>query len=212
MNTKRIATWTFLALLLPALAGCIEAAVVGIGAGAMMATDRRPSDTYLTDQVIELRAGNGIGEKYPNTVHVNITSYNRLVLITGEVPDAATKTDIEKIVSSKPNVKSTQNELRISGISSLGSRGNDALITGKVKARFIDYGKFPSHLVKVVTEGGSVYMMGLVTRNEGDAATEIASGTSGVLGVVKVFEYISPEEASRLDNHPASEAAKAPVR
>ena len=75
MNTKHIATWTFLALLLPALAGCIEAAVVGIGAGAMMATDRRPSDTYLTDQVIELRAGNGIGEKYPNTVHVNITAH-----------------------------------------------------------------------------------------------------------------------------------------
>ena len=101
MNTKHLATWTFLALLLPALAGCIEAAVVGIGAGAMMATDRRPSDTYLTDQAIELRAGNGIGEKYPNTVHVSITSYNRLVLITGEVPDAATKADIEKIVSSK---------------------------------------------------------------------------------------------------------------
>lgn len=212
MNTKRLATWACLALLLPILAGCFEAAVVGIGAGAMMATDRRPSDTYLTDEAIELRSSNSISGKYPNTVHINVTSYNRLVLITGEVPDAATKSDIEKIVGSKPNVKSTQNELRISGISSLGGRSNDSLITGKVKARFIEYGKFSSHLVKVVTEGGTVYLMGLVTRTEGDYATDIASGTSGVLGVVKMFEYISPEEANRLDNHPTSESAKAPVR
>ena len=208
---RKLATWTLLAALAPALAGCFGIAAVGIGAGALMASDRRSSDTYLTDEAIELRAGNSISEKYHDRVHVNVTSYNRTVLITGEVPDAATKADIEKIVAGKPNVKATQNELRISGLASLGGSSNDTLITSKVKARLVDYGKFSAHLVKVVTEGGTVYLMGLVTHNEGDDATQIARETSGVLGVVRVFEYISEDEAKRLDNRPA-DSSPAPVR
>lgn len=201
---QKFATWSLLAALAPTLSGCFGIAAVGMGAGALMLADRRPSETYLTDQGIELRAGNSINEKYNDRVHVNITSYNRTALITGEVPDAATKADIEQIVAAKPNVKATQNELRISGLSNLGARSNDTLITSKVKARFVDYGKFSANLVKVVTEGGTVYLMGLVTRNEGDAATEIARETSGVLGVVRLFEYISQEEANRLDHRPAN--------
>lgn len=212
MNIKqKLATWTLLAALAPTLAGCLGVAAVGIGAGALMVSDRRPSDTYVTDQAIELRANKGIGGKYGDRVHTNVTSYNRTVLITGEVPDAATKAEVERIVAAQPNVKATQNELRISGLASLGGSSNDALITSKVKARFVDYGKFSANLVKVVTEGGTVYLMGLVTRNEGDDATQIARETSGVLGVVRLFEYISEDEARRLDNRPA-DTSKAPVR
>jgi len=199
---KKISLWVLLALLLPALAGCFGVAVVGMGAGALMLSDRRPSETYVTDQGIELRAGNSISEKYHDRVHVNVTSYNRMVLITGEVPDAATKADVEQIVAGKPNVKATQNELKISGLSALGGRSNDSLITSKVKGRFIDYGKFSANIVKVVTENGTVYLMGLVTQREADAATQIARETSGVLGVVRLFEYITEQDAARLDNRP----------
>ena len=201
---KKFVPWVLIALLLPALAGCFGVAAVGMGAGVLMLADRRPSETYVTDQGIELRAGISISEKYRDKVHVNITSYNRTVLITGEVPDAATKADIEQIVAGKPNVKATQNELRISGLSNLGARSNDALITSKVKARFVDYARFSANLVKVVTEGGTVYLMGMVTQAEADAATGIARETSGVLGVVRLFEYISEQEAARIDNRPAS--------
>jgi osmotically-inducible protein OsmY len=134
------------------------------------------------------------------------------VLITGEVPDAATKANVEQIVAGKPNVKATQNELRISGLASLGSSSNDALITSKVKARFVDNGKFSANVIKVVTEAGTVYLMGLVTRNEGDDATQIARETSGVLGVVRLFEYLSEDEAMRLGSRPAETSNMAPVR
>ena len=197
---KKISLSVLLALLLPALAGCFGVAVVGMGAGALMLSDRRPSETYVTDQGIELRASNSISEKYHDRVHVNVTSYNRMVLITGEVPDAATKADVEQIVAGKPNVKATQNELKISGLSALGGRSNDSLITSKVKGRFIDYGKFSANIVKVVTENGTVYLMGLVTQREADAATQIARETSGVLGVVRLFEYLTEQDAARLDN------------
>ncbi|KAB2639180.1 MAG: BON domain-containing protein [Verrucomicrobia bacterium] len=199
---KKISLCVLLALLLPALAGCFGVAVVGMGASALMLSDRRPSETYVTDQGIELRAGNSISEKYHDRVHVNVTSYNRMVLITGEVPDAATKADVEQIVAGKPNVKATQNELKISGLSALGGRSNDSLITSKVKGRFIDYGKFSANIVKVVTENGTVYLMGLVTQREADAATQIARETSGVLGVVRLFEYLTEQDAARLDNRP----------
>ncbi|MFY9329610.1 MAG: BON domain-containing protein [Georgfuchsia sp.] len=208
---RKLATWSLLAALMPALAGCFGIAAVGMGAGALMISDRRPSDTYLTDEAIELRASKAINEKYPDRVHVNITSYNRTVLITGEVPDESIKADIEQIVAGRPNVKATQNELRISGLASLGSSSNDTLITSKVKARLMNYGKYSPNLFKVVTEGGTVYLMGLVTRNEGDDATQIVRETSGVLGVVRLFEYLSDEEARRLDIR-QTEPAKAPVR
>jgi osmotically-inducible protein OsmY len=208
---RQFATWSLLAALAPALTGCFGVAAVGMGAGALMLADRRPSETYVTDEGIEVRAGKAIGEKYGSNVHANVTSYNRTVLITGEVPDAATKTDVEQIVSSRPNVKATQNELRVSATSSLANRSNDSLITSNIKARFVKYGKFSANLVKVVTESNTVYLMGLVTRNEGDMALEIARGSSGVTSVVRLFEYISDDEAKRIGNR-AAEPEKAPVR
>ncbi|HEY6895795.1 MAG TPA: BON domain-containing protein [Rhodocyclaceae bacterium] len=202
---------TLIAVLLPALAGCFGAVAVGAGAGALLIADRRPSEIYLGDEGSEIRAANRIGEKFGDKVHVNVTSFNRTVMLTGEVSDAAAKAEVEKIVSGLPNIKAIVNELQVGGVSNLSARANDSYLTSKVKARFIDYNKFPVNLVKVVTEAGSVYLMGLVTKAEADAAVDIASTTGGVLKVVRVFEYISAEEAKRLDSRPADkQPAKTP--
>lgn len=197
-------------LVLPLLAGCFGAAAVGIGGGALMLADRRPSETYVTDEGIELRAGNRISENFGTKVHVNVTSYNRMVLLTGEAPSSQVKAEVEKLVAGVPNVKSVSNELAIAGPSSMGGRSNDAYLTSKVKARFVDAQKFAANHVKVVTEAGVVFLLGLVTQAEADAAVDIARTTGGVQKVVRVFEIISPEEARRLDAPPAER--QAPVK
>jgi osmotically-inducible protein OsmY len=184
-----------LALCAPLLAGCVGAAVVGAGAGALMAVDRRSSEVYIADQGLELRASSRISEKYGDKVHVNVTSYNRMMLLTGEAPTAEIKADVEKIASTVPDVKSIANELAIAGPSSYGVRSNDSYITSKVKARFVDAGKFSANVVKVVTEAGVVFLLGIVTQAEADAAVDIARTTGGVLKVVRVFEIVSPEKA-----------------
>jgi osmotically-inducible protein OsmY len=202
-----------LALALPLLAGCFGAAVVGAGAGALLVADRRPTETYVTDEGIELRAANAVSQEFGDKVHVNLTSYNRMLLITGEAPDAATRAKVEAIVSRTPNLKSVANELAIAGPSSIGGRSNDTYITSKVKARFVDANKFSANHVKVVTEAGVVFLLGMVTQTEANDAVEIARTTGGVQKVVRVFEIISAEEAKRIDNTPPPPAnPKAPVR
>jgi osmotically-inducible protein OsmY len=203
-----------IALAVPVLAGCFGAAAVGVGAGALALTDRRASETYITDQGMELRASSRIDEKYRDKVHVNVTSYNRMLLLTGEAPSAEIKADIEKLASTVPNVKSISNELAIAGPSSLGGRSNDTYLTSKVKARFVDANKFSANHVKVVTEAGVVFLLGLVTQTEANDAVEIARTTGGVQKVVRVFEIVSPEQARALDNKPAPtpEAKPAPVK
>jgi osmotically-inducible protein OsmY len=198
----RIRNLALLALSVPMLAGCFGAAAVGVGASALLITDRRNSETYISDESMEVRAANRINEKYGDKVHVNVTSYNRMVLLTGEVPTAEIKADVEKIVSGVPNVKSISNELAIAGPSSFGGRSNDSYITSKVKARFVDASKFSPNHVKVVTEAGVVFLLGLVTQAEANAAVEIARTTGGVQKVVRVFEIVSPEQAKALDNKP----------
>ncbi len=208
MLAKRIRNLALLALCAPVLAGCFGAAVVGAGAGALMLADRRNSETYVADEGLEIRAGNRIGEKYGDKVHVNVTGYNRMILLTGEVPTEAIKADAEKLAAGVPNVKSISNELAIAGPSSFGGRSNDSYITSKVKARFVDANKFSPNHVKVVTEAGVVFLLGLVTQAEANAAVEIARTTGGVQKVVRVFEIISPEQAKALDNKPESRDAK----
>lgn len=204
MNAKIL---ILLAALVPVLSGCFGAAAVGVGAGALALADRRATEVQVTDQAIELRAGNRIAERFGNNTHVNVTSYNRTVLLTGEAPDAAAKAEIEKIVSAVPNVKALSNELQIGPVSTLTSRGNDAFITSKVKARFIDADRFSANHVKVVTEAGVVHLMGLVTQKEAAAAVEIARTTGGVRKVVRVFEIIDEAEAARLSPPPAPQSA-----
>ncbi|MDK9701907.1 MAG: BON domain-containing protein [Sulfuritalea sp.] len=203
-----------LALCAPILAGCFGAAAVGVGAGALMLTDRRNPETYVSDEAMEIRALNRINEKYGDKVHVNVISYNRMMLLTGEVPTEAIKADAEKLASGVPNVKSISNELAIAGPSSYGGRSNDSYITSKVKARFVDAGKFQPNHVKVITEAGVVFLLGLVTQAEAAAAVEIARTTGGVQKVVRVFEIISPEQARAIDNTPppAQPAKPAPAK
>jgi osmotically-inducible protein OsmY len=191
MNKLRITTLAFVLALPPLLQGCLPLMAAGAGAGVMVATDRRTSGTYLEDEGIEVRAGSRISDKYKDRVHVNLTSFNRTVLLTGEAPTAEIRADVEKLVGEVPNVRSVANEVQIAGTSSLTARGNDSFITSKVKARFVDIGKFSANHVKVVTEAGTVYLLGLVTRQEADDAVEIARTTGGVAKVVKLFEYVA---------------------
>lgn len=190
-------TLILLAALVPALSGCFGAAAVGVGAGALVFADRRATEVQVTDEGIELRAGNRISEKFGSNTHVNVTSYNRTVLLTGEVPNAAAKGDVEKLVAEVQNVKAISNELQIAAPSTLTARSNDTYITSKVKARFVDANTFAANHVKVVTEAGAVYLMGLVAQKEANAAVEIARTTGGVLKVVRVFEIISDADAAK---------------
>lgn len=197
-----------LTLSLPLLQGCFPAAVVGVGAGALMLADRRPSETYIADQAVEVRIANRLNERFGDKVHASATSFDLKVLLTGEVPDAAIKEEVEKIAAAVPNVKGTVNELQIGANSSFGARSNDTYVTSKVKARFVEANKFAPNYVKVVTEAGVVYLMGIVTQREADDATALASTTDGVRKVVRIFEYIDEARARQLDNRPASAPAK----
>jgi osmotically-inducible protein OsmY len=174
---------------LPLLNGCAAVAVGGVATGAVMADDRRTVGTLTEDQGIEFKASSRVGEKFPNA-HLNFTSYNRTLLLTGETADAASKSEIEKISRAVENVRGVYNEIQIAGNTSLSARSNDSYLTSKVKARFLDAQKFDPVHVKVVTEAGTVYLLGLVTHKEANEATEIARTTGGVLRVVRVFEYL----------------------
>jgi osmotically-inducible protein OsmY len=186
----RYATLILLALSVINLQGCFPVVATGAGAGALMIEDRRTSGTYIEDEGIELKAGNRLSEKFKDKAHINLTSYNRTVLMTGEVPTDAAKQEAEQIVRSTANVRNVVNELAIAGNSSYSSRSNDSYLTSKVKVRFVDANKFQVNHVKVVTENNVVYLLGMVTRKEADDAVEIARTTGGVQKVVKVFEYL----------------------
>jgi len=187
---KRILTTALLAATaLASLPGCIPLAVTGAaGTAVFMSGDRRTTGIYIEDENIELKFL-GLKDRF-NNAHINATSYNRHVLLTGEAPDEATRSKAEADARAIANVKEVTNEIHVSVNSSLASRGSDALITSNVKTRMVNNPKFSGNHVKVVTEAGTVYLMGLVTPEEGDAAVDIARTTSGVVRVVKVFEYI----------------------
>ncbi|SFW33241.1 BON domain-containing protein [Nitrosovibrio sp. Nv17] len=183
-----------LALLLPLLPGCaplIAAGVVsGVGTGVAISQDRRTSGTFVEDEGIEIKSGRRIGEKFGSDVHVNVTSFNRNVLLTGEAPSDQAREEIGMLVGKVENVRGVVNEMVVAAPSSYASRSNDTLITSKVKSRFLDIGGFQANHVKVVTENGVVFLLGVVNRKEAASAAGIASSTSGVRKVVKVFEYL----------------------
>ena len=183
-----------LILLFPFISGCavlVAAGVVsGVGAGAAVSQDRRTSGMFVEDEGIEFKSGRRISEKMGGDVNVNVTSFNRNVLLTGEAPTEGLKKEIGKLVTGVQNVRKVTNEIAIGDVSSFASRSNDALLTSKVKARFLDSGEFQVNHVKVVTEDAVVYLLGLVKVREGDSAMNIARSTSGVRKVVKVFEYM----------------------
>ncbi|MDU7589614.1 MAG: BON domain-containing protein, partial [Acidovorax sp.] len=186
------------AALAGSLAGCAPL-VIGGGAvvGTLMATDRRTTGTQVEDEGIEMRTASRIRETLGDRVHVNVTSYNRQVLLTGEVPTAADGQKVEQIAQGVDNVRSVVNDLGVMPASSLTQRSRDAFISTKVRASLVDAKDLSANAFKVVTERGVVYLMGRVTQREAKRSAEIARGVDGVRKVVRVFEVISEEELIR---------------
>jgi osmotically-inducible protein OsmY len=180
-----------LVCLSPLLQSCIPLLIgAGVGAGVVVADDRRTSATVLEDQTIEVKARNRISEKYGDRTNASVTSYNRFILLTGQAPTEEIKKDVAVLVLEVPGVRNIQNEIVVGGASSMTSRASDTLLTSRVKGRLSQNKDVGASHVKVVSESGAVFLMGLVTRVEADAAALTASTTSGAQRVVKVFEYL----------------------
>ena len=174
---------------LPLLYGCVAAVVGGAAAGGyLVGEDRRQGAVIADDEAIELRIRNRVSEKHRNA-HISPVSYNRTVLLNGTAPTAEVKADIENIVRGVEGVKTIYNEMVVGPNRTFPSLAGDGVLTSKVKARMVDARRFNPVHVKVVSEDGTVYLMGIVTRAEADAATEVARTTSGVKRVVRMFEY-----------------------
>ncbi len=198
------------------LGGCIPLVVGGAAVGtAMMVSDRRTSGAQLEDEGIELRANNRIKEVIGDNGHVSVTSYNRIVLLTGEVPNAQVRERIADVVSRVDNVKTVANETAIDVPSSIATRSGDTVTTGRVKAALVDTRNIQSRAIKVVTERGVTYLMGLVTQREADLTSEVARNVPGVNKVVRVFQIVTEAEMARAQEVGAAggprAAAAAPI-
>jgi osmotically-inducible protein OsmY len=210
-----LATATLL-VLMPVLHGCAAAIVGGAAVGTMSALDRRPTKVQTDDEAIEWKAMQAIPEQYKATSHVNFTSFNRRLLITGEAPSEEAKAAIDESARKVQGVREVINDLGIGPVSSLGSRSTDSYITSKVKGRLVDAKEVSANQVKVITERANVYLMGLLTEQETKVAVQVARTTTDVRRVINVIEVISPEEAKRLDllsksSEPKPPPAPAPV-
>jgi len=203
MNVTRYTTLTLALAASALLSGCAPLIIGGAAGTVLVASDRRTAGTQLEDETIELRSQSAIREQLGTRVRASVTSYNRVALITGEVGNAADKQAVERIVAGVQNVRSVVNETVVLTTPSLWDRSNDAILTGKVKAAFID-AKVPVLAVKVTTERGVVYLLGRVTAEEATRATEAARSISGVQRVVRLLEVISQQEVDRLQGAPKS--------
>ncbi len=184
------------------LQACAPLMVGGMVGGAMVASDRRTTGIQLEDEAIELKAANRIRETLGERAHINITSYNRQVLITGEVSNALNRDYVARLVGEVENVRKVVNEAVVGPNSSLTDRSTDALITAKVKAQMVDSKDIFANAYKIVTERGVVYLMGRVTQREADRATEVARQVSGVKKVVRIFEILTEAELNALFPEP----------
>ena len=187
------------AALATSLSACAPLMLGGAAVGAVMVYDRRTSGAQLEDEGIELRGASALRQSLGERAHVNITSYNRQVLLTGEVPNEQDKQAAEQAVGRVDNVKGIVNDLAVMANTSLAQRSNDTLITGKVKASMVDDRSLHVTAFKVVTERAVVYLMGRVTQAEADRATQLVRNIGGVQRVVRIFEIITQEDARRLE-------------
>lgn len=190
------------------LQGCIEMAIGTAVMSTLAATDRRTFGAQADDKAINMKGESRVARLVGDAGHVNVTSFNRKVLLTGEVADDAMKAAVEREVAAIDGVTSIVNDLEVMGPSSFTSRSNDSIITGRVKASFVDSKELYSNAIKVTTERGNVYLMGRVTQREGDLAARFASSISGVAKVIKVFEYISDDDLKQLTAQPESQAQR----
>lgn len=213
MKKHTVQRWILLLALVSglggSLSGCFPVLMGGVVFGGLVATDRRTAGTQLEDETIELRAASRIHDNLGDRVHVNVNSYNRRVLLTGEVPNVQDRLLVEQVVSRVDNVQSVVNELAELGNATLAQRSSDTLVTGRAKAGLVDDKELYANAFKVVTERGITYLMGRVTQREADRATDIVRGTSGVQKVVRVFEIISEDELRNMLPQPAP-ATKSP--
>ncbi|AVR94491.1 BON domain-containing protein [Pseudoduganella armeniaca] len=193
-------------MMMSSLSGCVALVAGGAVAGTMAASDRRTFGAQTEDKSIAVKADVRIRNVVGDAGHVNVNSFNRKALVTGEVRDEAMKAAVEREVKAIEGVQSVVNELEIAGPASYTSRSNDALLTTKVKASLVDAKDISANSFKVVTERGIVYLMGRVTQREANKATEIARGVNGVSKVVRVFEYITEEEWKQYQPNPAPQA------
>lgn len=207
---RRLAGALAVAAIAAALGGCAAAVVGGAVATGMVATDRRSTGAQLDDQNIELRAASSLSGTFGDRAHINVTSFNAKVLITGEVATEADRQQAFQIVSQVQGVRSVVNELAVMPVTSLSQRSSDALITAKVKASMVDASDVFGTLFKVVTERNTVYLMGRVTQVEANRATEIARSVSGVQRVVRVLEIVTEAELKPPPPTPATPASSAP--
>lgn len=181
------------------LSGCfVPVIAAGVGVGAYSATDRRSLGAQADDKVIASRVDSQLSDALSDRSHVNVNAFNRKVLLTGEVPDQANKDRAEAIARAVPNVTSVVSDLEIGGMTPASNRNNDAYLTTKVKAELVSRKDIFANAYKVVTEKSIVYLMGRVTRSEGDAAAEAARSVSGVQKVVKVFDYLTDAELAQI--------------
>ncbi len=198
---RQIQTVVYGAALLASLVSLSACAPLIVGGAVMtgvMATDRRTTGTLVEDESIEIKVASAVRKEMGDRIHLNVTSFNRQVLLSGEVRTAADKERAEKLAQSQENVNSVVNDLAVMPVSSLTQRSKDVVITGQVKAAFVDAKDLQVNAIKVVTERGIVYLMGRVTSREAKRATDIARGIGGVTKVVRVFEEISEQELQRL--------------
>jgi osmotically-inducible protein OsmY len=199
------------ALLAGSLAGCAPLLIAGAASTALMASDRRSSGAQIDDEAIELRAAARLSEAMGDRVHISVTSYNRQVLLTGEAPTEALRERAEQIVGRVDNVRTVVNEIGIASPTTLPQRSGDVLITGKVRASYVDASDLQANAVKVVTERGVVYLMGRVTQREAERATSIARQINGVQKVVRVFEIVTPEDLRQAGMPAPTREAVAPA-
>lgn len=205
---RSLATVALCGAVAASLQGCIEMAIGTAVMGTLAATDRRTFGAQTEDKTIAVKGETRIPGIVGGAGHVNVSSFNRRVLLTGEVRDEAMKAAVEREIGAIEGVQSIVNELAIAGTTSFTSRSNDTLITGKVKASFVDTKDLYANSIKVVTERGIVYLMGRVTQREGDLAAEVTRGVGGVQKVVKIFEYIGEDELKQLTRAPENQDKK----
>lgn len=190
----------FSAIIASQLSACAVVAVGGVAAGASIMADRRSPAVQAIDKGIELEAENALAKRFGDNAHINVTSFNQKVLLTGEVKDADIKGEAGAYVKAMKNARTVFNELVVGPNSSYTSRANDSYLESKIKTQMIFTDQLPSNSMAIVAEGTSVYLMGILTQGEADLAKKIASNTNGVKEVFVYFDIISQEEKIRLEN------------
>ena len=191
-----------------ALSGCFPLAATGVVMGTLAATDRRTLGAQTEDTGIEVKAATQLRQQLPDAGGISVTSFNRKVLLTGQVLDEATRREAGEIVARIEHVGSVHNELQVAGPVSFGTQAADTSLTAQVKTGLVDASDLQANTIKVVTEAGVVYLMGIVTRTEGQRAAQVASRVSGVKRVVTVFEYVTADELARIERQTKESGAK----